>query len=602
MKLKPESSGRTEMDLSYGGHLLLEHDLPFLMIYRNMPGDTGTARLAQSAVSYLITDSDHPAYFGEVLSGIAEKMSARFGSFIFIEIYSGPSAATDFIIRGPVHKLPVSIQVLKQELSEIAGEEHQRKPFSVKVKTTKNRSRSGEALLSIEDLKNQGGTYLGLEIPPVYRDEKGELYPLYFKKFRKDFTNAVQKAVFEFIRIQTPCDIHSFSALGQRKIQEKLFEIDTALTRIQNSYQFLLLIAPVNIQSIREAFFSSNYEVVKPYHYRLIPVNPDILKRELYNLRIDEIDDPSLAFLYEEKREEIDQELTMLKERGTRNFFFSSLRLYKGIEKRIIQEAKLVLENIEENSKEEEEKEVDAWDFEKLTLEEFDFFRKQVPDFQSRVHIRKDINIIMVSNGELYIPQDYRMTRAEAAALIQHEIGTHVLTYFNGSKQPLTQLTQGFAAYDSLQEGLAVMSEYLTGSLTANRLRKVAGRVVAGEALLNDAGFREIFYLLHFTYGFSKKPAFNITSRMFQGSGFLKDIVYLRGLVELKEYLYRGGDLKCLLAGKFALDHVPIMKELTDRGIVAGPVLTPRYFESSGFQARMDLLRKGISLSKMVTV
>src|SRR5690606_19631968 len=131
------------------------------------------------------------------------------------------------------------------------------------------------------------------------------------------------------------------------------------------------------------------------------------------------------------------------------------------------------------------------------------------------------------------------------------EVGTHALTFYNGRQQPLSQLSEGLADYDPLQEGIAVLSEYLIGGLTGNRLRTLAGRVIAGEARINGADFKEVFNLLYSKYNFSKEPAFNIASRLFQGGGFLKDIIYLKGLVELRDYLRDGGDLEILLSGKF---------------------------------------------------
>src|SRR5699024_4820911 len=200
----------------------------------------------------------------------------------------------------------------------------------------------------------------------------------------------------------------------------------------------------------------------------------------------------------------------------------------------------------------------------------------------------------------LYLPADYMLTKKEASALIQHEVGTHVLTYYNGEQQSLTQLSQGLANYDALQEGIAVLAEYLVGGLTGNRLRTLAGRVIAGEALLDDADFKEVFNLLKSTYGFSKEPAFNITSRVFQGGGFLKDIIYLKGLVRLRDYLKNNGDFEILLSGKFALEHVPIIKELMDREILIPPKIKPRYFENKNYENRLKKLREGISFSEMI--
>ncbi|WP_313111026.1 flavohemoglobin expression-modulating QEGLA motif protein [Aequorivita sediminis] len=598
-RLKPGE--RTVKELPYGGYLFLEHDVPFLMIYRDIPEDKGTIRLARTGASYLIVVKDNFNYFKDFLKELTEKMSARFGSFIILEIFSGESTSTEFVIKGPSHKLPVSLEVLIKELEKVESRKYGGKVLSARIEKSKQRQhKADQALCSIKEIKDCGGTLIGLEVPPVYRNSDGNVYPLYFRKFRKGFAAGIHKAVFEFIRVQTSSDLESFAALGKRKIHEEVFKIDRVLTAIESSYQFLLLVSPVNIQSMRECFFETNFQELQGYHYRLLPLDPDILKRKLYNLRIDEIDDPAIAFLFDEKREEIDQQLTMLKERGSKNFFYRSIRLYQGLDKKIIVEAKMILNNIPEDTFQEKIKTLDAKAFGKLAEDEFNFFRAQASDFSSKIHIREDVNIMMVSKGELYLPADYTLTHAEASALIQHEVGTHALTYYNGSQQPLTQLSQGLADYDSLQEGIAVLSEYLINGLTGNRLRTLAGRVIAGEALLNGASFREVFNLLYSTYGFSKEPAFNITSRIFQGGGFLKDIIYLKGLVELRDYLIEGGDLEFLLAGKFALKHVPMIKDLTDRGLLQSPKIKPRYLDDVGFKERMNKLKQGMSLSQMV--
>jgi len=591
---------RTVCPLPHDGYLFLEHDVPSLLIYRKKPDDKATLRLARSGASYLIIGEENFSFFQEFISNLTEKMAAKFGSFILLEVFSGETNSIEFVIRGPSHKLPVSLDVLKDELCKIPSRKYNVQ-LDARIEQTKQRQLEElTPLFSIEDIKSKGGTLIGLEVPPVYRNADDNVYPVYFRKFRDSFIQAIQKAIFEFVRVQTTSKLVNYHALGKRDIHREVFKIDKQLTEIESSYQFLLLVAPVNIQALRERFFETNFEEINKYHYRLLPVDPDILKRKLYNLRIDEIDDPALSYLFDEKREEIDHQLTMLKERDSKNFFYSSVRLYKGLEKNVLTEAKLILQNISEDHTQEERLLISAKDFAKIAEEEFEYFRTQSPDYKGKIHIRDDVNIMMVSQGELYLPSDYKMTKNGAAALLQHEIGTHALTYYNGSQQSLSQMAAGFADYDALQEGIAVLSEYLIGGLSSNRLRVLAGRVVAGEALLDGADFKQIFSLLHTNHGFSKEPAFNITSRMFQGGGFLKDIIYLKGLVELRDYLVDGGELEPLLAGKFALKHVNVIKDLTDRGLLTPPKLKPRYLEQKDFKQKIDKLKQGLALSKMI--
>ncbi|MCT8341082.1 DUF1704 domain-containing protein [Flavobacteriaceae bacterium TK19130] len=595
-----EPGGRTVCPLPHDGHLFLEHDVPSLFIYRKKENDTGTLRLARTGASYLIIGESDFSFFQALLHEITERMADRFGSYILVELYSGEEDSTEFVIKGPAHKLPVSLDVLKESLATIESRKFGVE-LSARIEQTKTRQQpESTELFTIESLRELGGTQIGLEVPPVYRNGNGDIYPVYFRKFREQFADSLQRAIFEFIRVQTSSPLAHFNALGKREIHKEVFKIDRQMAEIQSSYQFLLLLAPVNIQQLREKFFESDFKTIDYYHYRLLPVDPDILKRRLYNLRIDEIDDPALSYIFDEKREEIDHQLTMLKERGSENFFYSSIRLYKGLEKKVLSEAELILQAIDHQEPDERDDMIDVHEFAAMARKEFEFFKERDSNFTSKVHIRDDVNIMMVSNGELYLPGDYTLSRKEAKALIQHEVGTHALTYYNGRQQPLHQMAIGLADYDALQEGIAVLSEYLIGGLSGNRLRTLAGRVVAGHALLEGQNFTEVFHMLYSRYGFSKEYAFNITSRMFQGGGFIKDIIYLKGLVHLREYLIEGGELEPLLAGKFALKHLDVIKNLTDRELLIPPKLKPRYLFEDDYEEKMKKITQGLALSKMI--
>ena len=182
------------------------------------------------------------------------------------------------------------------------------------------------------------------------------------------------------------------------------------------------------------------------------------------------------------------------------------------------------------------------------------------------------------------------------AAALAHEIGTHALTWYNGGRQPLRQLQVGLAGYEALQEGLAVLSEYLVGGLDRSRLRRLAGRVVAVHCLVGGADFMQIYRELTGAYGFSEYDAFLVTMRVFRGGGFTKDAVYLRGLTELLEYLGKGGEIEPLLLGKFALEHLPLIEELRWRRILKPPPLHPRYLETDEAKRRLARLRRQPSL------
>jgi hypothetical protein len=76
--------------------------------------------------------------------------------------------------------------------------------------------------------------------------------------------------------------------------------------------------------------------------------------------------------------------------------------------------------------------------------------------------------------------------------------------------------------------------------------------------------------------------------------------VYLEGLRQILEYLGEGGELEPLLVGKIAAEHIPIIRELTWRGVLMPPPLVPRYLNRPETQARIDGLRRGLEVTDLL--
>ena len=87
---------------------------------------------------------------------------------------------------------------------------------------------------------------------------------------------------------------------------------------------------------------------------------------------------------------------------------------------------------------------------------ELDHYRVEYPDLSVFVEVRDDCTEVMVANGVLLVPASASVPEPRAEALLQHEVGTHALTYANGSAQPLRLLAAGLAGYEGTQEGLAL--------------------------------------------------------------------------------------------------------------------------------------------------
>ena len=231
---------------------------------------------------------------------------------------------------------------------------------------------------------------------------------------------------------------------------------------------------------------------------------------------------------------------------------------------------------------------------------ELDFYRKQYPELSANIDVRDDVVGLMVSHGNLLIGKDAKIPTRRAEALLQHEVGTHIVTYFNGRAQPFQQLYLGLADYDELQEGLAVLAEFLVNGLSRPRLRLLAVRVIAARCLIDGATFIETFRVLTDTYGFQRRLAFTITSRIYRGGGLIKDAIYLRGLVVVLNYLHAGGTLDPLFVGKIAAQHIPLIEELRLRQVLHEVPLRPRYMDWPGIEDKLAMLHDGLSVLDLI--
>ncbi len=308
-----------------------------------------------------------------------------------------------------------------------------------------------------------------------------------------------------------------------------------------------------------------------------------------------------MAQLFREQQLELDRKFTMLIDRGKPSFLYGSLQLYGPVDDSLMKISLDLLRQLPPRSRDEPSStSLNANEFGLRAEKELDRFRIVLPEHTSRVIVREDITGLMVSHGNLLIGAKTKIPAARMEALIAHEVGTHILTYQNGKSQALKQLAIGFPGYDELQEGLAVLSEYLVDGLTATRMRLLAARVVAAHRMIDGGNFVEVFRELNKDFGFERRTAFYICTRTYRGGGLTKDAVYLRGLVKLLDYLKNGGELEPLFIGKISASHVAIIKELQWRKVLHSTPLRPSFFEDPEAIKKMNDLKNGLTLINLI--
>jgi uncharacterized protein (TIGR02421 family) len=271
-----------------------------------------------------------------------------------------------------------------------------------------------------------------------------------------------------------------------------------------------------------------------------------------------------------------------------------SLQVFGNVNDNLLETAKAILLVYEQHTKKPvpPKKMINATEFAKLAKEELHYLRQQFPSLETGVRIREDITGIMVNRGVLNISKYYEVEASRAIALIQHEVGTHIVTYFNGKSQPFKLFSLGVPGYEQLQEGLAVFSEYMVNELSGDRLRIIAARVVAVHHMLAGHNFSDTFFLLVDHYHFTEETAFHICTRVYRGGGLTKDALYLKGLMSIITYIREGRELSPLLIGKIREDYIPIVEELTQRGLLNNPILKPRYLAEPYLQ-NLERIKSG---------
>ncbi len=604
---------RVRRSLPLWGRLHIDRQLPFLVVYRRPPGnkDAGTARLVTGEASYLTATGGRKLYpsLATLVRAISTNIGSLFGAFLVIEIWTRPDGQAggsredlrpEFrLFTSRANATSSTVGAFVESLMRITTK-HLNARVTV-VPTSKLHPPGLSQLISKQESADLRIQHLGIEVKPVYRGTNGEEFPLVWRALHKGLARAIKEGVFEFTQSQTTHRPSNYQALGPRSFIKAVWEVDRQLADVSNQFDFLPSITPTNTDAAWSAFQRKRFSAMPEFIYRPLPIEPSQLKRELFKIPIERVSDPVLAQLFRAQQTELDRKLTMLDERGTDNFFYGSLMSYGKVDDNLCAAAASILSKFPRRSRDASKGgHVGADEFASLATTQIEQYRRAYPDLTSKVSVREDTAGLMVSRGNLLIGQSVRTPRSRVDALIAHEVGTHIVTYFNGKAQPFRQLYVGLPNYDELQEGLAVLAEYLVGGLSKPRMRLLAARVIGAKALVDGASFVDVFRMLNKDHGFERRTAFGITMRLFRSGGYTKDAVYLRGLLRLIDYLKQGGEIEPLFVGKFGLEHLPIIKELQFREVLKAPVIRPHYLDTPETARRMQKVRDGISVLELV--
>jgi uncharacterized protein (TIGR02421 family) len=424
-----------------------------------------------------------------------------------------------------------------------------------------------------------------LEIKKIFMDElSGEVFPLVIEALQAGLNSAVVSTATRYA--------HHLGRKKARKgdlasslIEPTVLQIDREIYRLSKKIDVLHYVNPINYQQEKRLFFSRR-DYTPSFQYRQLRIDPYSFREKLHALPVSQIQDPILRGLYRSVVDGYASRTDLITSIGTPQFLYNSLRHYGEPSRKDIANAHFLLHAPEMPNFEPEEASVGAEEvkqsFEKLiSAYEIDF---------SVVLSKRMVAKAMVDPGRrvVSVNSNVKLTPTNLQALLSHEIGIHALTTVNADLQPLRIFGLGLPGNTQTQEGLAILSEYLSGNLPLSRLKQLALRVIAVEMLVEGASFRTVYHFLVDKHSLDKEDAFAMTTRVFRGGGFTKDFLYLSGFSQIVG-LYEKRSVTPLMIGKTSLDFLNSIDNLIERGVLE----TPHYLPESlthGLQKKDPIL------------
>lgn len=580
-----------------GGLLAIDRPLPFLVIGKLGSDDT-IARLTGGLASRLIVSSarTHARGVAALADALAGALAERSRALLVVWLTEGTENRRDSALLRA--RLPVDVRwsaleaPIARALADIPAE-------GARALVALERAEPAERKLRIEPHLRDRVCELGLTVFPRHRDATGAArYPMRLLAASRALAWGVARVADAFAEHELK-RVRPRPRLGSAVLDPAARQADAMLCEADDAFDVLVQLTPANIDRVWRRLVETSFEEEPVLTYRPLPFDPLVLKRRVLEAPVEKIEDPFVADLLREKQEELDRLLSMLRDRGE-TFLHESELVFGRPDGALMDLAERILAAPHApNSDEDGELALDA--ILERTREHMRRYREQDPLFPDEIELRDDTAAsMMVLHGRLLLRTDLTLSPHRLGALLEHEVGTHVLTWFNGSAQPLRLLGRGLAGYDGLQEGLAVLAEHLAGALDPARLRVLAARVIAAESTGLGDSFLEVFHRLR-NYGIGPHAAFRTTIRAARGGGMTKDIVYLRGLCDVIGYVRSGAGLERLYTGKVALRHLDVVHELVERGLVAPPRVVPMILRDDGTAEKLAAIRSSEDSASVVT-
>jgi uncharacterized protein (TIGR02421 family) len=581
------------------GRVHIDRWLPFLVLHcSGQPDDSLGRRVAVNSPAYLIWSPEDHDEAQSAIEIVLDRLRSEVGPILLIELHDAPFAPS----RKDSPKLPpfdIRIAASPSKAAQTACDAFRTAADDITIDLRQPKITVEPEVSPLLDAV-KAPDRISLTIPPIHRSPRGDIYPQMAHDLAAALIDSLLCASAAFIGANSRKSPPHHRSLGRSAFLAAALKADKKLDSIARSFDFLLSISPINTGDAKAQFLAHGEQKTPDFHYRPLTIDPDAIKRELYSLDLSILEDMLLERLLCEKRHEIDMQLTMLATRNTGGFRPASMLLYGVVTPELLKSAHAVLEAINPSPPKCER--LFAPQVAAAANDLVRHYRAIDDRFEAIVEVRDDVSGLLVSGDKLMIASDTAIASKRLDALLSHEVSVHLLTYFNGATQGLTIFRTGLAHYEGIQEGLGVFAEWAVGGLTPARLRLLAARVVAVDAMIDGASFVDVYRLLRTDFGFAKGSAFNVAARVFRSGGLAKDAIYLKGFLEIADRVATGQSLDAFWLGKIAPEHVDAVDELLDRGLLHRPIFVPEFLGREEAQERIKRLRGGESLDRILEI
>ncbi|MBT3684174.1 MAG: DUF1704 domain-containing protein, partial [Cryomorphaceae bacterium] len=411
-----------------------------------------------------VSAQKHENYY-KVTHALIEKLEDLFGASLVYDVHSYNHQRWDRDV--PVFNIGVEkidtkkyakyINNWKEELEQI-------ELTGITVKAELNDVFYGRGYNLEYITKNFNNTLvLATEISKIYCDEKtGEIYPQVIKNIQARFKKAILNNANLYVNDLTNWKYNDKNMLLDNSITKTIQKIDNHLYRLLKSFEMLTYINPINVNSEKARFFKSKFTVNPNFKYKPIKINPYELTKSLHSIDTTQIEDITIRHLYESVITGCIDKINLLSSIGTDKFLYNSLRYFGRPNKVDIRNAEyiLLLPEIKEENIRGQRFGVDK--AKEIFEEAFENY-----GFKGKIKVdKKSLSTVMVINSTktVVLKDGATFSQNELQYLAEHEIGVHMVTTMNATNNKLKIFSVGLPINTRTGEGMAVLSEYLSGN------------------------------------------------------------------------------------------------------------------------------------------